>query len=163
MPILLDYVDKIVCLQGENSELLKITEELKLMESEKIKCIEEKYCKRIAELQSELERKAQECCKLSNENDALVKENEYLKFELKAKDSELKLANERICQMDAEIRKLELEIKRFVSEIEKWKRKLEVRLSLLDTFEYNYFFILNHNYFFTGSSERNQRFKGQKM
>ena len=131
MPIFLDYVDKIVCLQGENSELLKITEKLKLMESEKIKCIEEKYCKRIAELQSELERKAQEYCKLSNKNDALVKENEYLKFELKAKDSELKLANERICQMEAEIRKLELEIKRFVSEIEKWKRKLEVRISLL--------------------------------
>ena len=123
---ILDYVDRIVCLQGENSELLKITEELKLSESEKIKCIEEKYCKRIADLQFELERKEQDCCKLSNQNDALLKENESLKCELKAKDGDLKLANERICQMEVEIRKLELEIKRFISEIGKWKRKFEV-------------------------------------
>ena len=115
-----------MCLQGENSELLKITEELKLSESEKIKCIEEKYCKRIADLQFELERKEQDCCKLSNQNDALLKENESLKCELKAKDGDLKLANERICQMEVEIRKLELEIKRFISEIGKWKRKFEV-------------------------------------
>lgn len=138
-------------LEGKNSQLIIIIEELKRFELEKIKCIEEKYCKRITELQCELECKEKECCKLSNENDILVKENEDLKWQLKDKDCKLKDANEEICQLKAEIHKLKLDIKCYGSEIEKLKRKLEVRIytQLLSTVYFTYSII-----FVTGSSWR---------
>ena len=140
-----------MCLQVDKEKLLKIIEELKVFECEKIKCIEEKYCKRITELQCELERKEQACCKLSIENDALVKENDYLKCQLKTKDRELERKNEEIRQLKAKNENLDHEIELYKSEIEKWKRKLKVRMN--PAFDYStVYFIKTSIIFVTGSS-----------